>query len=99
MNPGGLLIGEVAKRSGKSRKVVRLYEARGILPPAHRTPSGYRIYPTDVVGILAFVDQVGAPVLRSPRSGRFSPCAALVPCPASMCASCSNTKLRILRAS
>src|SRR4029453_13319842 len=28
----GLLIGEIAKRSGASRKALRLYEAAGILP-------------------------------------------------------------------
>ena len=37
----GLLIGEVAARSGVSRKAIRLYEARGILPPPRRTPAGY----------------------------------------------------------
>jgi DNA-binding transcriptional MerR regulator len=57
MDRGGLLIGEVAQRSGVSRKAVRQYEARGILPPAHRTPSGYRVYPAAVVGILPFVEQ------------------------------------------
>ena len=44
----GLLIGEVAARTGVSRKALRLYEARGILPPALRTASGYRRYPADV---------------------------------------------------
>ena len=44
----GLLIGEVAARSGVSRKAIRLYEARGILPPPRRTPAGYRRYPADV---------------------------------------------------
>lgn len=53
----GLLIGEVATRSGTSRKAVRLYEARGILPPARRTASGYRVYPADVLAVLAFVEQ------------------------------------------
>jgi len=53
----GLLIGEVAARSGVSRKALRLYEARGILPPARRTPSGYRRYPADVLGLLTFVSQ------------------------------------------
>ena len=57
MDHRGLLIGEVAKRSGVSRKAVRLYEARGFLPSAHRTSSGYRVYPPDVIGILAFVEQ------------------------------------------
>src|SRR5438105_14391338 len=53
----GLLIGEVAARSGLSRKALRLYEARGILPPARRTPSGYRWYPADVLALLTFVVQ------------------------------------------
>src|SRR6266849_307615 len=53
----GLLIGEVAARSGLSRKALRLYEARGILPPARRTPSGYRRYPADVLALLTFVAQ------------------------------------------
>jgi len=40
----GLLIGEVAKRSGASRKALRLYEAAGILPAPRRTAAGYRVY-------------------------------------------------------
>jgi len=40
----GLLIGEVAKRSGASRKALRLYEAAGILPAPRRTTAGYRVY-------------------------------------------------------
>src|SRR5262245_24580461 len=50
-----LFIGEVAARSGLSRKALRLYEMRGILPVPHRTPSGYRSYESDVLGLLAFV--------------------------------------------
>src|SRR5260370_9311582 len=57
MDPKGLLIGEVAARSGVSRKAFRLYEARGILPPARWTPSGYRRYPADVLVLLTFVGQ------------------------------------------
>jgi DNA-binding transcriptional MerR regulator len=49
----GLLIGEVATRTGVSRKALRLYEARGILPPALRTASGYRRYPADVLALLS----------------------------------------------
>jgi DNA-binding transcriptional MerR regulator len=59
----GLLIGDVAARSGLSRKALRLYEARGILSSARRTPSGYRRYPTDVLGLLAFVGQARRPGL------------------------------------
>ena len=53
----GLLIGEVMKHSGASRKALRLYEAAGILPVARRTPAGYRIYGTDALELLGFVRQ------------------------------------------
>jgi DNA-binding transcriptional MerR regulator len=52
-----LRIGEVAARSGVSRKALRLYEARGIVPRPRRTPAGYRVYDFDVLGILHFVTQ------------------------------------------
>jgi DNA-binding transcriptional MerR regulator len=50
-----LLIGEVASRSGVSRKAVRLYERDGILPPPARTAGGYRFYGEETVRLLAFV--------------------------------------------
>src|SRR5256886_5167666 len=53
----GLLIGEVAKRSGASRKALRLYEAAGILPAPRRTQSGYRVYSSEALDLLAFVRQ------------------------------------------
>ena len=53
----GLRIGEVAAKSGFSCKALKVYEARGILPPPRRTPAGYRLYPNDVLPILAFVAQ------------------------------------------
>ena len=57
MGHDGLLIGEVAKRSGASRKALRLYEAAGILPEPRRTPSGYRVYSSEALDLLAFVRQ------------------------------------------
>src|SRR2546428_10832090 len=57
MGHDGLLIGEVAKRSGASRKALRLYEAAGILPAPRRTQSGYRLYSSEAVDLLAFVRQ------------------------------------------
>ncbi len=50
-----LLIGQVANRTGLSRKALRLYEAAGILPRPARTPAGYRVYGDDVLGLLQFV--------------------------------------------
>ena len=53
----GLLIGEVAKRSGASRKALRLYEEAGILPASRRTQSGYRVYSGEALDLLALVHQ------------------------------------------
>ncbi len=51
----GLLTGEVARRSGVSRKALRLYEAAGILPPPTRTAAGYRVYGKETLAVLRFV--------------------------------------------
>jgi hypothetical protein len=55
MGHDGYLIGELAERSGVSRRALRLYEARGILAPPRRTPSGYRVYPREALDVLTFV--------------------------------------------
>jgi DNA-binding transcriptional MerR regulator len=44
MSRAGITVGEAARRAGVSAKAVRLYESRGILPPAERTEAGYRTY-------------------------------------------------------
>ena len=53
----GLLIGEVARKSGVSRKALRLYEKAGILPLPRRTASGYRVYGPETLALLGFVTQ------------------------------------------
>jgi hypothetical protein len=57
MGRDGLLIGDVAKQSGASRKALRLYEEAGILPAPRRTGGGYRVYGADALDLLAFVRQ------------------------------------------
>jgi DNA-binding transcriptional MerR regulator len=49
-----LKIGAVAERAGISVDTVRLYERRGLLPPAQRLPSGYRLYPEAAVATITF---------------------------------------------
>ena len=48
-------IGEAAERSGVSAKMIRHYEARGLLPPALRASNGYRNYTESDVEALSFV--------------------------------------------
>ncbi len=80
--PAKSFIGKVAAAAGLSVQAVRYYERRGLLPPAERTPSGYRVYPPEVAERLRFIRQAQAvgfrlgeirEILRMKYAGQ-SPC-------------------------
>lgn len=48
-------IGVLARLLGLNPKTIRYYEAIGLLPPARRSPSGYRQYDDDTRLRLAFI--------------------------------------------
>ena len=48
-------IGQAAKTSGVSTKMIRHYEAIGLIRPASRTESGYRIYSENDLHTLRFI--------------------------------------------
>lgn len=50
-------ISDAAKAAGVSAKMVRHYEATGLLPPAQRSSSGYRVYCERDISVLRFVRQ------------------------------------------
>ena len=50
-----MTIGEAAKQSGVSAKMIRHYEAIGLIPEADRTKAGYRVYTPAQVHELRFI--------------------------------------------
>ena len=55
MSDGLFNIGEAAKRSNVSAKMVRHYESLGLLPAVGRTEAGYRLYGEREVHTLRFI--------------------------------------------
>src|ERR1700722_7594906 len=51
-NPVMHTVRAVAKAVGVSAKAVRIWEAKGLLPPATRTEAGYRLFSDDDIAIL-----------------------------------------------
>lgn len=52
-----LTIGQAAKATGITAKMIRYYEAIGLLKSAHRTQSGYRVYSPQDLHTLRFIQQ------------------------------------------
>ncbi len=75
-------VGQVARAAGVSAKAVRLYEARGLLPVAARSATGYRVFEASDVDTVRFIRRVrslglgldaAAEILAIHRSGQ-APC-------------------------
>lgn len=51
----GMNIGQLAQASGVNAKMIRYYESIGLIPPAERTDSNYRVYRSNDVHLLKFI--------------------------------------------
>ena len=61
---GVLKIGQLARQAGVTRKAIRFYEAKRVLPRPARGANGYRVYGRDALETLTFVKQATGLGLR-----------------------------------
>ena len=66
-----LTIGEMAKRSGLTAKMIRHYESLGLLPPPVRSEAGYRHYREQDVKQLRFIRQARELGFSLPQIGEL----------------------------
>lgn len=66
-------IGELARRTGLTVKTIRFYSDRGIVPPAGRSPAGYRLYGSDADGRLVHPGPACPDTGRHHWYGRYFP--------------------------
>ena len=57
MSEAMLTVSEVSRRTGLTRKALRLYETMGLVEPDERTDSGYRLYGTEALKRIELVNR------------------------------------------
>lgn len=80
-----LTTGQAAAAAGLTRKALRVYEHKGLLPEARRSPAGYRLYSQRDVELLTFIRRARALGLHlddirdilAIRNAGAAPCAAV----------------------
>ncbi len=66
-----MTIGEAARASGISTKMIRHYEAIGLLSRSRRSPSGYRVYERNDIHTLRFIRQARDTGFSTPEIKRL----------------------------
>jgi len=67
-------IGELARKTGTSIRMLRYYEAQGLLAPS-RTMNGYRVYSGDDLQIVKRIQTLGEAGMTLALIQKFLPCA------------------------
>ncbi|WP_416828172.1 Hg(II)-responsive transcriptional regulator [Ectobacillus polymachus] len=52
------LISELAAKCGVNKETIRYYERMGIVSEPSRTPSGYRVYPAEMIHRIQFIKRM-----------------------------------------
>ena len=72
MAPDDLLgVAEVGRRTGLTRKALRLYEELGLVEPAARSEAGYRLYDTEALRRIELVNRAKVLGLRLTEAKEF----------------------------
>ncbi len=72
MEADGLLgVAEVGRRTGLTRKALRLYEELGLVEPAARTDAGYRLYDSEALRRIELVNRAKVLGLRLSEAKEF----------------------------
>ena len=50
-------VSQATQQAGVTRKAIRTWEDKGLLPPAERTEAGYRLFTGDDIAVLRFIRQ------------------------------------------
>lgn len=69
--PATLKIGDLARRVNRSARALRLYEDMGLLGPAVRTEGGHRLYSSDAMVRLQWIDRLQLLGLSLPEIRSF----------------------------
>ncbi len=67
-----LSIGDVSARTGLSVDTLRFYERKGLLPPAHRSQGGQRIFSPDDVAWIGVCQRLRASGMPLPEIARYA---------------------------
>ena len=86
-----LKVSEVAQRAGVSPDAVRFYEKEGLLPPAPRSPAGYREYDDTTAQRIRFIKGAQEMGLKLAEIGELLEIQDRGACP------CGHTKMLVER--
>jgi MerR family mercuric resistance operon transcriptional regulator len=66
-----LRVGELAEKTGKTRRAIRFYEELGLLVPTRRTKGGFRLYGASALVRIHWIDRLQELGFTLPEIGKF----------------------------